>query len=70
MDLVVAVLILAVNLPLAGVLAWRAARRRVPIFAASATSVLLLASCSAAWDPSVESPSARAAIAEHPGPRS
>ena len=54
MDLVVAVLILAVNLPLAGLLAWRAARRRVPAFAAGATIVLLLASCSAVWDPAAE----------------
>ena len=63
MDLAVAVLILAVNLPLAGLLAWRAAQRRVPVFAATATIVLLLASCSAAWDPTAEGPPARAAIA-------
>ena len=63
MDLAVAVLILAVNLPLAGLLAWRAAQRRVPVFAAGATIVLLLASCSAAWDPAAEGPPARAAIA-------
>ena len=63
MDLAVAVLILAVNLPLAGLLVWRAAGRRVPVFAATATIVLLLASCSAAWDPAAEGPSARAAIA-------
>ena len=63
MDLVVAVLILAVNLPLAGLLAWRAAQRRVPVFAASATIVLLLASCSAVWDPAAQGPPARAAIA-------
>ena len=63
MDLAVAVLILAVNLPLAGLLAWRAAQRRVPVFAATATIVLLLASCSAAWDPAAEGPPARAAIA-------
>ena len=63
MDLAVAVLILAVNLPLAGLLAWRVAQRRVPVFAATATIVLLLASCSAAWDPAAEGPPARAAIA-------
>ena len=63
MDLAVAVLILAVNLPLAGLLAWRAAQRRVPVFAAAASIVLLLASCSAAWDPAAEGPPARAAIA-------
>ncbi len=63
MDLAVAVLIVAVNLPLAGLLTWRAAERRVPVFAATATIVLLLASCSAAWDPAAEGPPARAAIA-------
>jgi len=63
MDLAVAVLILAVNLPLAGLLTWRAAQRRVPVFAAAASVVLLLASCSAAWDPAAEGPPARAAIA-------
>ena len=63
MDLAVAVLILAVNLPLAGLLTWRAAQRRVPVFAAAASIVLLLASCSAAWDPAADGPPARAAIA-------
>lgn len=63
MDLAVAVLILTVNLPLAGLLTWRAAQRRVPVFAAAASIVLLLASCSAAWDPAAEGPPARAAIA-------
>ena len=64
MDVAVAVLIQAVNLPLAVMLIRRAAlQRRVPGLAAGTTIVFLLAGCVAAWVPTGQGAPARAAIA-------
>ena len=62
MELAVAVLTQAVYWPLAAVVAWRAAARRVAPVAGWAVVVLLVAGAVAAWDPVSVQPYARVAI--------
>ncbi|WP_203582146.1 sensor histidine kinase [Microbacterium hibisci] len=63
MDLAVAILVQVVNWPLAALVAWRAAFRRVPAVVGAAVVVLLAAAAIAAWDPLAAGPFSRVAVA-------
>jgi len=62
MDLAVAILVQVVNWPLAALVVWRAAARRVPLAAGLGVAVLLVAAAVAAWDPASEAVFARVAV--------
>ncbi|MFE5410448.1 sensor histidine kinase [Microbacterium sp. NPDC056569] len=63
MDLAVAILIQVVNWPLAVLVAWRAAARRVPVVVGATVAALLAAAAVVAWDPTAEALFARLAVA-------
>lgn len=62
MDAAVAILIQVVNWPLAALVAWRVATRRVPAVAGIGVAVLLALTAVVAWDPETTAALARTAV--------
>jgi signal transduction histidine kinase len=62
MDAGVVILVQVVNWPLAALVAWRAATRRIPPVAGAGVAVLLVAAAVAAWDPASEAGFSRVAV--------